>query len=320
MTTAVAINEASRCPNVTSWTHTDGQGNTQKAISDIEGLAARGINAIVVYADGGPAMLASIRDAYKQGSAIVPYIVKVGGKPGVDYTAFIDIDFRDDGHAWGNWLVNTLKGKGTVAYFSGPPGDSEGIEKSQALHDVFKDHPGITWIGQEPYEVTNFDPSIIAKDEVALIARYPQIDGLAGELTMPLLTSNAFQRAGRPLPVIAGEDANGIGCEWQKLHANGATSSFQLYTTSSLNWMVRSAMQWAIASAAGGKVDEPLIITDTKGRTHVGAAAGSQVVSNFVMDDTLNGIVFCDSGLPASAGNGNSLTIPQMLQALKGGL
>ena len=33
-TTAAGINEASRCPNVTSWTHTDGQGNTQKAISD----------------------------------------------------------------------------------------------------------------------------------------------------------------------------------------------------------------------------------------------------------------------------------------------
>ena len=205
MTTATAINEASRCPNVISWTHTDGQGNTQKAISDIEGLAARGVNAIVTYADGGPAMLASIRDAYKQGSAIVPYIVKVGGKPGVDYTAFVDIHFRDDGITWGNWLASNLKGKGNVAYFSGPPGDSEGIEKSQALHDVFKNYPGIKWIGQEPYEVTNYDPSIIAKDEVALIARYPEIDGMAGELTMPLLTSGAFQRAGRTLPILAGD-------------------------------------------------------------------------------------------------------------------
>jgi ribose transport system substrate-binding protein len=320
MTTAVAINEASRCPNVTSWTHTDGQGNTQKAISDIEGLAARGINAIVVYADGGPAMLASIRDAYKQGSAIVPYIVKVGGKEGVDYTAFIDVDFRSDGVIWGKWLASTLKGKGTVAYFSGPPGDSEGIEKSQALHEVFKEHPGIKWIGQEPYEVTNYDPSIIAKDEVALIARYPEIDGLSGELTMPLLTSGAFQRAGRDLPVIAGEDANGIGCEWEKLHANGAKSSFQFYTTSSLNWMVRSAMQWAIASAAGGKVDEPLAVTDTKGRKHLADAAGSKTVVNFAMDDSLNGIVFCDPSLPASAGNGTSLTTAQTLGALKGGL
>jgi ribose transport system substrate-binding protein len=50
-TTAVGINEASRCPNVISWTHTDGQGNTQKAISDIQGLAAKGVEAIVVFPD-----------------------------------------------------------------------------------------------------------------------------------------------------------------------------------------------------------------------------------------------------------------------------
>ena len=57
-TTAVGINEASRCPNVTSWTHTDGQGNTQKSISDIQGLAAKGVKAIVVFPDAGPAVLA----------------------------------------------------------------------------------------------------------------------------------------------------------------------------------------------------------------------------------------------------------------------
>src|SRR5580698_3596879 len=81
-TTAAGINEASRCPNVTSWTHTDGQGNTQKAISDIEGLAAKGVNAIVVFPDAGPAMLPAIRDAHKQGAAVVPFRARVGGKEG----------------------------------------------------------------------------------------------------------------------------------------------------------------------------------------------------------------------------------------------
>ena len=56
MTTASAIHEASQCPNVTGWDHTDGQGNTQKAISDLSGLAARGVNAIVVFPDAGPAL------------------------------------------------------------------------------------------------------------------------------------------------------------------------------------------------------------------------------------------------------------------------
>ena len=34
-------------------TYADGQGNTQKAISDIQGMVAKGVNAIVVFPDAG---------------------------------------------------------------------------------------------------------------------------------------------------------------------------------------------------------------------------------------------------------------------------
>ena len=36
-------------------TYADGQGNTQKAISDIQGMVAKGVNAIVVFPDAGKA-------------------------------------------------------------------------------------------------------------------------------------------------------------------------------------------------------------------------------------------------------------------------
>ena len=42
-------------------------------------------------------------------------------------------------------------------------GMSESIEKSEGLKDAFKGHPGMKWIGQDPYEVTNWDPSQMAK-------------------------------------------------------------------------------------------------------------------------------------------------------------
>lgn len=320
MTAASAINEASRCPNVTGWTHTDGQGNTQKAISDLQGLAAKGVNAIVVFPDAGPAMLPAIRDAYKQGSVVVPFRAKVGGKEGEDYNVFVGTNFYDHGKIWGDWLVKALDGKGTVAYLGGPAGTSESMEKSQGLHDAFKDHPGIKWIGQDPFEVTNWDPSLISKSLTALIARYPKIDAVVADLSIPVLTSGAFPRAGRELPLIAGEDANGFGCEWNKLHADGAKSNYQFTTTSAEQWNSRLAIQWAIAEAAGGKVDEPLIIVDSKGGKHTVANPGDKIVTNFVMDDSLNGVVFCDPKLPEAAGNGTGLTIEQTLEALKGGL
>ncbi|MCB1488356.1 MAG: substrate-binding domain-containing protein [Bauldia sp.] len=320
MTTAAAINEASRCPNVIGWEHTDGQGNTQKAISDLQGLAAKGVEAIVVFPDAGQAMLPAIRDAYKQGSAVVPYRVKVGGTEGQDYNVFVGTNFYDHGVIWAKWIAEAMGGKGTLGYEGGPPGNSESEEKAQGMRDVLKDFPDIEWIGQEPFEATNWDPSLIAKSLTALIAKYPQIDGMFGDLSIPLLTSGAFQRADRKMPLIAGEDANGFGCYWEKAQADGSDKNFQFMTTSAEQWNVRLAIQWAIAEAAGGKVDQPLVVKDTKGGEHVVANPGDKIVTNFVMDDSLKGIVFCTPELPDSAGNGTSLTTAQTLGALKGGL
>jgi ribose transport system substrate-binding protein len=129
-----------------------------------------------------------------------------------------------------------------------------------------------------------------------------------------------FQRAGRPLPYLAGEDANGFGCEWLKQKEADGEPDFQFMTTSAEQWNVRLAMQWAIASAAGGKVDQELVLTDTKGNEHVVAKPGDKIVTNFMMDDSLQGIIYCDPRLPESAGNGTSLTTEQTLEALKGGL
>jgi ribose transport system substrate-binding protein len=318
-TTAAGINEASRCPNVTSWTHTDGQGNTQKSISDIQGLAAKGVNAIVVFPDAGPAMLPAIRDAYKQGAAVVPYRAKVGGTEGKDYTVFVGTDFKNDGYEWGKWMVNALHGEGNIAYLGGPPGTSESIEKAEGLKEAFKGSK-IKWIGQEPFEVTSWDPSKMAASMSALIAKYPKIDGMFADLSGPLLTAGTFQRAKRPLPLIGGEDANVFGCTWQKLHAEDKNSTFQFTTSSAEQWNIRLAIQWAISAAAGGKMDQPLIITDTKGIKHTVANPGDKIVKNFTMDDSLKGEIYCLKELPESAGNGTSLTIEQTLASLKGGL
>ena len=49
VTTASGAAEAAKCPSITNYQYADGQGNTQKAISDINSFAARGIEALVVF-------------------------------------------------------------------------------------------------------------------------------------------------------------------------------------------------------------------------------------------------------------------------------
>ena len=80
VTTASARAEAQKCPSVTSIDYADGQGNTQKAISDIQGMVAKGVDALVVFPDAGKAILPALRSAYKAGVVTVPYRVTPGGR------------------------------------------------------------------------------------------------------------------------------------------------------------------------------------------------------------------------------------------------
>jgi ribose transport system substrate-binding protein len=57
------------------FSYADGQGNTQKAISDIQGMVAKGVNALVVFPDAGQAVLPTLRSAYQAGVKVVPYRV-----------------------------------------------------------------------------------------------------------------------------------------------------------------------------------------------------------------------------------------------------
>src|SRR5206468_4678793 len=136
VTTASARDEAKKCPSVSSIDYADGQGNTQKAISDIQGMVAKGVNALVVFPDAGKAILPALRSSYKAGVVTVPYRVTPGGKAGVDYNVFIDTPFAQAGENWGKCILRVLPKGGNVLMLSGPKGNSQGVDENKGLHKI----------------------------------------------------------------------------------------------------------------------------------------------------------------------------------------
>ena len=94
--------------------YADGQGDTQKAISDIQSMVASGVDAIVVFPDAGEAILPALRSAYEQGVVTVPYRVTPGGTAGEDYDMFVGTSVFDAGVLWGEWIVENLPDGGNV--------------------------------------------------------------------------------------------------------------------------------------------------------------------------------------------------------------
>ena len=252
VTTASARNEAAKCPSVTSLTYADGQGNTQKAISDIQGMVAKGVKALVVFPDAGKAILPALRSAYKAGVVTVPYRVTPGGKAGVDYNVFVDTPFAQAGENWGKWILKVLPKGGNVLMLSGPKGNSQGVDENKGLHKILDPSGKYKFIGEQPFEVTNWDPALSQKVLSADIAKYPKIDVIVSDFGPSLVGAlGEFKKSGRTIPALATSDGNVLGCYWQKNKA--ANPTFKLYTVSTQNDHARLAIDWAVAIATGGK-------------------------------------------------------------------
>lgn len=253
VTTESGRDEASKCSSVTEFLYADGQGDTQKAIADIQGMVAKGVDALVVFPDAGEAMLPALRSAYEAGVVTVPYRVDPGGEDGSDYTKYVGLDSPNDGRNWANWIMEVLPDGGNVLFLSGPKGNSQGEGEAEGLHEVLEPTGKYTFIGEQPFEVTNWDPAQTQKVLTAAIAKNQNIDVIVSDFGPSLVGAlPAFTKAGRSIPPIATSDGNVLGCFFHENEADNP--DFELYTIATGNDHVRTAMRYAIAEATGGVV------------------------------------------------------------------
>jgi len=253
VTTAAGRAEAEKCPSVTEFLYADGQGDTQKSISDIQGMVAKGVDALVVFPDAGEAMLPALRSAYQADVVTVPYRVDPGGEDGADYTKYIALDSVNDGVNWGNWIKEVLPDGGNILFLSGPKGNSQGQGEADGLQEVLGGDDKYTFIGEQPFEVTNWDPALTQQVLTTAIAKYSQIDLIVSDFGPSLVGAlPEFTKAGRSIPALATSDGNVFCCFWADNEKDNP--DFEMYTISTGNDHVRLAMQYAIAEATGGEL------------------------------------------------------------------
>jgi ribose transport system substrate-binding protein len=249
VTTASGKQTVELCPSITKYEYADGQGDTQKSISDIKSMAAKGVDALVVFGDAGPAVLPAITSVFKAGKVIVPYRVEVGGKEGENYSKFIGASFVNDGENWGKWIKSILPKGGNILFLSGPAGNSQGLDELKGLKNILG--PEYVFINPEPFAVTNWDPALTQKVLTAEIAKDQKIDVIVSDFGPSLVGAlPLFAKQGKSIPALATSDGNSLGCFWEEQQA--ANPDFKLFTVATGNDNVRLAVQWAVALATGG--------------------------------------------------------------------
>jgi len=250
VTTASGKAEAEKCPSVTKFQYADGQGNTQKAISDVKSMVSTGVNAMVVFPDAGKAVLPALTSAYKAGVVTVPYRVDPGGKAGVNYDKWIGDDFANDGNNWAAWISKNVPNGGNILFLGGPAGNSQSTTEYDALRKNLSS--SYKFIGQTPFQPTNWDPTLTQTLLTADIAKYPKIDVIVSDFGPTLVSSlPLFPKSGRPIPALATSDGNALSCFWQ---SQQKTSPFKMMTVATGNDNVRLAVDYAVAKATGGAI------------------------------------------------------------------
>jgi ribose transport system substrate-binding protein len=250
VTTASGKEEAMKCPSVTKFSYADGQGDTQKAISDIKSLASSGVNAMVVFPDAGKAVLPALTSAFKAGVVTVPYRVDPGGKAGVNYDKWVGDDFAYDAHNWATWIKANVHGGGNVLFMGGPAGNSQSTTESDTL---MKDlGSSYKLVGDSPFVATGWDPTKTQTLLSAAIAKNPKIDVIVSDFGPTLVSSlHLFPDSGRPIPALATSDGNSLSCFWKE---SQAANPFPMITVTTGNDNVRLAVDYAVAKATGGKI------------------------------------------------------------------
>ena len=296
ITRAEFEDEASKCKNITETRYTDGEFKPEKQIADIEGLIAQHFDVIVGFLDGGPAILKATREATKAGVAFVPYDTgdNFPGVIGKDYLDRATESQSEVGRQGAEWLVKTLHGKGNVIWFGGTPGNPMTMAQVSGYKEVFKKHPGIHLLEVDPVW-TMWDPAVAQQKTAALIAKYPEIDGVYSETTGPI---RAFVAAGKKLPAYVGQSLMDLSC-LAAAHPEMKMASLDAHT-----WMVRLALRKGVAAAQGIDNTEPSLIT-----------------LPFTEDTTSKDpklALKCDKSMPMDSIPSSMLTKEQQIKALGG--
>jgi ribose transport system substrate-binding protein len=188
-----------------------------------------------------------------------------------------------------------------VLNLGGPPANSQSLAEFQGMQSVLAKYPDIHFVGNTPYEVTNWDAAQTQQVITATLAKYPEIDAITTDFGSALASSfPAFAQAGRQIPAIATQDANQLACDWQQ--QKDAGHEFPLFTVSAQNAMPRLAVDVAVARASGGVMPQ------------------STVYPQSAFEDSISGMphpVTCDAQLPMDAFVSSSLSAADQIAALK---
>ena len=244
------IQQALTYPEIGSIQYTSAQGDAAKAISDLRAYITQGVDVIVVFADAGPALAPTIREATAAGIKVILHNGTEVGVSGEDYLTNVAEDICQLGRDFVKAVREGNPDAANIVALGGTPG----IPLSSTWQDCATEESaafgGVEILARLD---TNWTQEGTLTAVSTALSQFGAVDGYIYEYADGFRGAlRAYEQAGAPLDFVVAlrTDEQGLFCDWEAAAHDG----FKIFYSSGQNFQSRFARTAAMLSIAGTEV------------------------------------------------------------------
>lgn len=179
-------------------------------IAQIRNMINSGVDCLLIDPNSETALNPVIEEAVAQGILVITLDQPVTS----DKALNVVIDQVKWGANLAEWFCKSLNGKGDIVIVEGIAGHPANVNRMRGMEEVLAKYPDIKVLTKVN---GNWDQASSQQVTSDLLASYPKIDGVLTQDGMALGVVNAFEAAGRDLPIVTGELMMGFVKKWHEL-------------------------------------------------------------------------------------------------------
>lgn len=282
-----AIDRAIQCHQIGKVIYTYAGNSTTQQIAQINDLILKKVDVILVDASSSTGLNAVIAKATQAGIPVVNFDTPVTAPEAY----VLNWNFVDFGKMLADYIVKQLNGKGNVLVVRGLAGTSIDDGEYQGWMEVLKQYPDIHVVGTV---YGNWDDATAQSAVAGLLPNLPKVDAVlinGGNYGVV----QAFQAAGRPVPLMVGDNRGAFLQWWWQNRDKYFDSTWSYSTFPQVGELAFYVAQFILK---GEKVPhqlwlQPLVITKDKlaeyKDTPVSAVADAKFDVQWVYDNLIKG-------------------------------
>lgn len=237
---------------------TSADNNVTTQAGQIQSMVLQGYKAIIILAASDTALDGAVRDACAAGVKVVVF----DGRVNEPCAYNVNYNWGQMGADEIDYINQRLNGKGNLLEIRGIAGDATNQDISNGIHAEAAKYPGLKFVGSVYGQWTE---TIAQKEVATILPTLPEVDAVVTQGGDGYGAAQAFEAAGRKLPIIIMGNRYSELAWWQQQHAK---DGYETISRSSPPSSVEAAFWVAQKLLAGEqvpkKIELPFLFIDQK--------------------------------------------------------